>query len=528
MKQIELQKKIFENKLTRTALLKHSKEVYQPVFNVMVLRNHSFEMIESIIPLFTDYGEYEVKFELSDYDDSITFRNEFNGIDLVVLWLDLDRYHANNVHEFLAERVSTLKENFNGPILFVGVSVEPDKNIKLAGIENFSITTLKAELGDKFFDIDKSKFTGTNLSGHALVAIAKDIALNYIPALLLPSLKCIVLDLDNTLYQGVLGEDGIDGIKLTAGHKKLHLRLLELKEQGFLLCIASKNNNDDVVKMLTERSDFPLKEKDFTYIYANWGKKSASIGEIIEKINIHQSSVLFIDDNYGELLNVHNEFPEIKLLMASDLGEKTLDVVRNYPGLKKVNTTIEDKLRSKDLIANEERKAARKKMTEIEYLASLNINLSFRVNAPEDLGRFCELSNKTNQFIFNYARYREDDVKKLIAMGHSAYVTVHLADKLSDSGIIAGMLITNKAGNFGILEECFVSCRALGRGLDTSIVYGGILRGMKALCVDTIKIEYKVGDRNEPALNFIEANLRDYQLAPSRLKYDFPAYLNIN
>ncbi|MEG7382016.1 HAD-IIIC family phosphatase, partial [Bacillus subtilis] len=133
----------------------------------------------------------------------------------------------------------------------------------------------------------------------------------------------MIVDLDNTLYKGVLGEDGVQGVELTQGHIVLQRHLKLFSQQGLFLGIASKNDEIDVRKLLEERVDFVLKPDDFAYIKASWNDKAESIQEIADLLNIHSSSLLFIDDNLGEIVSVLERHPDIKTIWAQDDAEIT-------------------------------------------------------------------------------------------------------------------------------------------------------------------------------------------------------------
>ena len=154
--------------------------------------------------------------------------------------------------------------------------------------------------------------------------ISEDLGLNYIPACLKTPIKAVVFDLDNTLYKGVLGEDGINGIELSEGHRKLQEKVVALSKQGFFICIASKNNEEDVVEMFKKRDDFPLKLEHITKLCVSWNSKADSIKEIQKFLNIGISDMLFVDDNIGELATVKAEHSLINEIHAKDDAQITL------------------------------------------------------------------------------------------------------------------------------------------------------------------------------------------------------------
>ena len=499
----ELQHFIFDKIPTRRELLDYTTTSSQNV-KICVYRNHSFELIEHTIGAFLDFSKIKGDFSYSDYDDSLSFINLDYESDLLILWIDLARYKIDKKDEFIKNRITELRKVYFKPILLVVINGKVDIDNKLAIIVDLS--KIEEELGEKFFDERMEKFTGTSLSSQALLRISKLIGLKYIPFCLNFSIKGIICDLDNTLYKGVIGEDGIDGIVLTESYKLLQKALMQKKEEGLFLCIASKNNYDDVLKLLDSRKDFPIRKEDFTVIESAWYEKTQMIENIKKKLNIGYDALLFIDDNVGELAKVKAMMPTIKLLHASDDASITKATLDYYPGLLKINHLSEDMLRGQDIVANQERFKMKETMSQEDYIKSLAMKVTFTINDKSQIRRIAELSNKTNQFIFNYKRYSELQIEQLMDNNDSFVITTTLSDKLSDSGII-GVCAGKKGNNCIIIEECFVSCRALGRGIDDILVLGMIDIAEKKYGVKKVKVEFKKGERNEPAELFIKKYL---------------------
>lgn len=517
MLNLSLQKLIFQNP-SRMALMEYQPNGTKHV-RIGIYRNHSFELIEHTIAPFLDFSEITAEFVYSDYDDSLTFFELDKTTDLLILWLDLSRYQTNNLDSFLHERLRILKESYKKPILavFLGKS----RSLNIPGIVEYSLSHHFERLGNHFLDLRLEAFSGTKLSAIACMDISKDLGLRYIPALLFPNLKAIVLDLDNTLYRGILGEDGYDKLQLSKGHIALQNTLKDLKHQGFFLCIASKNNEDDVKELFNNRLDFPLKWDDFAKVCCSWNAKSQSIQEISRFLNIGTESILFVDDNPGELISVNHDIPEIKFLLAQEDALKTQEILNSYPGLLKLQTEYEDTIRTMDAQANQKRAELRSHLSKDDYIRSLNMTLQYQLNNTAHISRIVELANKTNQFIFNYKRYSRSQIEELMGSSNTAVVTVELSDSLSDSGIIC-VCTAEKQGSIINITECFVSCRALGRGIDEIIVKGAIEVIRMALSGDSIHIEFQKGPRNLPAEKFIEHYLSSYVDAYSHWSYRFP------
>lgn len=519
MNKIELQNFIFSSNATRRKLLEYESELSKK-YNVQVFRNHSFELVEHTISAYLDYAGIGVNFEYSGYDDSFSFSEVDISADAIIVWVDAKRYNTDNFSGFLKGRLEQLRAMYSKSILLVpyGCDYKSEDN----SIVVFSLDDIKNELGDKFTDERVASVTGTSLSNVAMLKISKELGLRYIPAILKPSLKAVVVDFDNTLYKGVLGEDGIDGLEITEGHKKLQQHLKELSKKGIFLCAASKNEAEDVEKLLEKRSDFELKREDFTKMCVFWQPKAESIKEISEYLNIGIDSILMIDDNIGEVNALAFAYPELKLIHAKDDANETCKVLDNYPGLLLLNTTAESSIRKDDVIANEKRRLLKSSVENKEdYIRSLQIKLTYDFDNKEKLKRISELANKTNQFIFNYKRYSQQEIENIYESDDYMIVSISLQDCLSDSGLIA-VCVGKKTDDYISLEECFMSCRALGRGIDDVIIMGAIKLLTERLGVQKVKVLFKEGERNTPAKNYIDSYLREYVDDIKEFKYDFP------
>ena len=517
---LELQALLFEKDTCRTELLSYVSTI-EPSHRVAIYRNHSFELVENTIKPYLDYGGLNIDFLYSSYDDSLSFIELDTSVDAVVLWLDLSLYEMSNLSVFILERVKYLREIFDRNVLFIPCSTDISFDTSDFKIEQYSLTPIQDALGDQFFDLRMESFSGTKLSSKAILEVSRDLGLNYLPGLLKPNLKGVVVDLDNTLYRGVLGEDGVDGVELTDGHRELQVKLKELSQQGFFLSISSKNDEGDVLRLLDERKDFPLKSEDFVNIYANWESKADSIASIAASLNIASDSLVFIDDNLGELVSVLEKHPTINVIWAKDDALLTFNVLSNFPGLLKLESKKEDSLRKGDVLANKKRLEIQNSLSLESYIKELNMELLFEIDKLDVMARVSELSNKTNQFIFSYQRYNAQQIKNLMDDDDSVVVAISLADRLSESGII-GVVVLRQCEDLALLEECFVSCRALGRGIDQAIVLGGVSVAMQRLELNRLKINFSKGERNAPAEKFVKQHFASHLKSDGVFEYQIP------
>ncbi|WP_139471107.1 HAD-IIIC family phosphatase [Campylobacter armoricus] len=483
---------LFSSNLKRNDLIKLCKENNFQSIKINVFRNHSFEVISSIINAFLAFSKLKAEFNISSYDDSLNFDN-YKDAKINIIFLDLNNY-KNNIDDFIKEKIQELSNLSKVPIIALLLGK--------TSLKEYDIYEILKPFIDKNLIIDESNFeiNASRLSNKACISLAQILGLSIIPSLLKPKLKAIITDLDNTLYDGILGEDGINNLKLNQNHKNLQNELLNLKNQGILLAICSKNDEKDVKNLFEKRKDFPLKIDDFALIKANWQSKDENIKEIIKFFNIGFDSVLFIDDNIAEIENVR--YLGIKTLLAN---EESYFALKLFPGLLKTKLSKEDELRNADIKANLQRQELNK-LSQKDYFENLQIHLKFEINNKQSLERISQLLNKTNQFISNYSRMSLKECENF--MQENAILTITMSDKLSDSGIIA-IFIACKNNDDLIIKDLCISCRALGRKLEKIMFFKALELLKKYFDTKNIKLYFQKGPRNTPFLEFLHSLKND-------------------
>ena len=493
---IPLPAALLRTSLNRIELLRLPKQASLSDITITVHRNHSFELTASVLNVFLAQSGLHATFLYSTYDDSLNFSEDLPKADLHLFWLDQNHYKSPSLfREWLDTRITILKNQ--------GV-----KNILVAYLGNSAISTkvvcvnIQEEIAQRetiLWDERLSAFSGTRLSNEACLEAARLLGMRYIPPFFYPSLKAIALDCDNTLYDGVLGEDGISHVqpRLT-----LQKELLDLYEKGFLLTLISKNSYDDVYALFHERKDFLLKWKHISAVEINWDSKPDNLEKLAHKLNIGIDSFVFLDDNPGELLQMAERWPEVRLINAQDETE-ALQGLRYCPLLIKNSVQVEDHLRTDDVKANTRRLELQKTFSVEEYRKELQITLTFSVDPKERLDRITDLLNKTNQFIFTYLRPNKEDVSHFLDQEGYCCVTTELSDKLTNSGLIA-LLLAQKESTLLRVKECVISCRALGRNLETSMIFAMLKIAGERLGCTNISFPWTKGPKNHPALLWIQ------------------------
>lgn len=511
-------------------LLKNNNNIQiEKSIDIAVIRTLPFEYISKISSLFFSEVKMKENFYYTDYDVSLIESLSDKNVDCLIYWMDwrlyMDKMKPIPLLKWLKTRLSEVDTTKpilvnNWPIFWemdekqyassvskrgwiyeFNYLLETLKN-DFSNLEIIDINLLASQIGMSSYDERNDLVSNYPLSNQLTLQLSRHIALNLIPAMLEPKIKAIVLDLDNTLYSGVLGEDGIEGIQLTEGHVQLQRVLKRMKENGILLALSSKNNEQDVFEMLEKCKDFLLYKDDFTFIEANWNSKADNIRLMAEKFNFDVSAMLFIDDNPAEIAHVKEQIPTIHTLMADATGKETVHRLLNYPYLYSRKKDNSADLRQKDILANQKRvELASKAGDNNSYLASLQMKINIFEGETQHLQRIYELGQKTNQFNLALQRFSEGEVQKKAKDSAYKMYTVTLSDMLNDSGII-GTFIVKIDGELAIFEEILFSCRALGRKVEDASLYL-ILNELINKGIRQVKFVSVEGPRNTPALDWL-------------------------
>ena len=478
---------------------------------ITVLRNHTFEPIAALVRIFARFGGWEPDFSLSDYDDSLSFVED-DKTNLILLWLDVTNYkmEEHKLADWLTLRLGDIRGITSAPIVAAiwtdGRGESADLLKKAVGaVPGAQFADVRKAIKESLGRCDESPrmraVGGTPLDREQQAIISRELGCRWLPALLLSPIKAVALDLDGTLHDGVLGEDGTRGVSLSPVRKRFQDSLKMLKDRGIFLSLVSRNEEKDVVDLFRSRSDYPLQWEDFSAVQAGWGEKADGISRLARTLRIGVDSVLFVDDNPGELAGVSSALPGVKILWADDTLDRALSY---YPGLWRWNSAREDSLRARDLSKEGERERIRKRArSEDDYFRTLNMHLTYRINPASQLKRLAELSNKTNQFNLSLGRMGEAGVSRILKGADSDAVSVELADRLSESGVI-GFVAALLKGETLFVEEVCVSCRALGRRIENVIVLRAITRMPNYSKCKSVAFNFSKGPRNAPALEWLE------------------------
>lgn len=319
--------------------------------------------------------------------------------------------------------------------------------------------------------------------------------------------KCLVLDCDNTLWGGIVGEDGIGGIFIGDNYpgsafSEFQHYISELHGRGVLLAICSKNNEKDVLEVFKQHPNMVLREEHFSAMKINWEDKCKNILSIAKELNIGLESMVFLDDNKFEVEMVNKMLPAVCSLKLPEDPALYADFIRSFAFFDSLIISDEDLSRNQMYAADKKRKIV---MSETgldniqDYFRYLEMCVS--INRMDDLSvaRVSQLTLRTNQFNLTTKRYTEAEVRELEGEGADVYC-VELKDRFGDSGIIGVYILKYTEGKC-VIDSFLLSCRALGRKVETVMIGSCLLRAKENGCKDVIG-EYKYTDKNQQVQDF--------------------------
>ncbi len=344
-----------------------------------------------------------------------------------------------------------------------------------------------------------------------------------IQALRMQPYKVVVLDCDETLWQGVCGEDGPQGVVLDPPRRALQEFMLAQHEAGMLLCMASKNNDEDVVETFRAHPEFPLKIEDFTARRIDWQPKSTNVVSLAEELRLGLDSFIFVDDNPTECAELRAHCPEVLCLELPSPPEKIPAFLRHVWAFDRLRATQEDRERAALYAQEIERGRLEKKSASLEeFLAALNLKIEIGPMSPEQLPRVSQLTQRTNQMNFSCIRRSENEIQDLLRHGKAECLTVQVSDRFGSYGLV-GLMVFGAGGDAITLDTFLLSCRALGRGCEHRMLarLGEIARERNLSRVDA---RFVRAARNSPALKLLESVGRQFAEPDAEgITFRFPA-----
>jgi FkbH-like protein len=287
------------------------------------------------------------------------------------------------------------------------------------------------------------------------------------------SFKCLVLDLDNTVWGGVIGDDGMEGIELGQGsplgeaYVAFQDYARELSRRGVILAVCSKNDEANALEPFESHPDMVLRRGDIASFVANWSDKAGNIRAIAEELNIGLDSLVFLDDNPFERNLVRRELPMVAVPEVSDDPTGYAIALADAGYFEGLSVTDEDRERTSQYQGNKARDALKASATDLPgYLRGLEMRLIVKGFDRVGLRRIVQLINKSNQFNLTTRRYTDEDVIAVMADPEAFGLQLRLLDRFGDNGVIAIVIGRLQANKDLLIDTWLMSCRVLGRQVE--------------------------------------------------------------
>ena len=396
----------------------------------------------------------------------------------------------------LHDMVRSLNQNIK-----IGLKLEPEIFI-------YDLNSLISKFGEQnVFNYKQFFYGDIRISLDYIPYLAQEL-IGYVTAVLGLIKKCIVLDLDNTLWGGIVGEDGFEGIKLNddpigRAYVEFQYSLLALNQRGILLAINSKNNFDEAIQVIKEHPNMILKEDNFACVRINWNDKVENMKEISDELNIGLDSVVFVDDDPVNIEYMRANLPEVESIqMPADNCHDNTSHLKSITALfDMLKLTDEDKARNQMYLEQRKRTEFKTQVGNLEnFLKQMNISINIKNADDFTIPRISQLTLKTNQFNLTTRRYQEEDIRKFSQDSKKIVECAQIEDKFGDNGITAAYIVNKDNEQQWTIDTFLLSCRVIGRGVEDGILSHIIEKARKG-GISQVRGEYIKTEKNQPAEN---------------------------
>lgn len=494
-------------------------------YDIFITSTFTHEPIESGLKAWGETFDVDVDVTFSGYnqllqdlvsDTSPLYRNK--GINVLLIRFE-DRLRFMNapshsaVEEYFNE-ICTLLESKNFAIPTFIPLFKPQESqfealyqsfeLKLKGLKN--IYTIDFSTLHQLYHVHKIFDAQSDMAGHIPFSEPYFFAMgSYLFRKIYgyhhPHFKVIALDCDNTLWQGVVGEDGAQGVKIEGGYALLQQFMIARQEEGFLLVLNSKNNENDVWEVFETNEHMLLQKEHIVHAKINWQPKSQNLKQMASELNLGLNSFLFVDDNPLECSEVIKNAPEVLALPLPKQSENFKLFLEHLWALDKLSVTAEDKERTKMYQAQTKRDESAKSLSMDEFLASLELKIYMNKMFNSQLERVAQLTQRTNQFNISTIRRSESEIQTLLKSPQNVCWSINVEDKFGDYGLV-GVVISTIQNDTLFIDTFLMSCRVLGRGVERTIL-AGLKRYAMAHNLHQLVIDFYPTKKNQPARDFI-------------------------
>jgi FkbH-like protein len=417
------------------------------------------------------------------------------------------------VNDFILPRRSTEGVNaFRSKDTFAHTIAHANKHLRLrlATREQafvFPLADVVAQVGRTHAFNWRTHYRGHATWSDALMGAVAERYVGFALASVGKATKCILLDLDNTLWGGVLGEDGPQGIALgpqLPGSEFLDFQreLLDLQRQGILLALCSKNNESEVLDLLRTHPHMLIKEEHLAAYRVNWEDKASNIRSIAQELNIGLDHMLLIDDSPHERAWVRQQIPELRVTEVPADPSLYADWVGALPSLVVLQQTHEDLQRTRQYQVSRTRETYRGSVASLEdFLRGLGLRVHIAPAGEGDMARVVQLLAKTNQFNLTTRRHDESTIRRQLQAGAWRVYTMRVADRFGDFGLAAVAIVAPGPERWHV-ESFLMSCRVIGKSVESALL-ARIADDARAAGAVGLTAEFLDSGRNQVASTFL-------------------------
>ena len=346
---------------------------------------------------------------------------------------------------------------------------------RFSHVSFFDLELLASRIGKETFCDSLQEYRMSNPYRLSVYPAYGEALMAHLRALRGPRKKCLVLDLDNTLWGGTLGEDGLEGVVLSDSYpgncfKDFQRALLQLAHRGVLLAINSKNNPEEGIEMLRSHPDMVLREEHWSAIRINWKDKVDNLRDIALELNLGLDSLVFVDDSPVECERVRQACPEVLVVQLPQHKHLYRKVIENLGCFEQLALTEEDRGRVESYRGQSQRqRLATQAATLEQFYASLEMRGLLSRNEAPHVHRIAQMTQKTNQFNLTARRYTETEITRFMQSGF--VYSLQMEDRFGDNGIVAAaILIPERGGEEWVIDTLLMSCRVILRTIEDTLI----------------------------------------------------------
>jgi FkbH-like protein len=482
-------------------------EVHVGEYNNLIQNAYKFKNFDIVVIFYEFINIYENVEKIKDIQNLINIKKNFLK-DLNLSLKILKNCPLKIVNDFNHFYISPKNKLFNNFIKVTNnlnqfILNKKNSNIHIIKLNNFFKNfDLKKFINKKNYQYSKTLYNSRFMQAYAEKITLPILSINGKPK------KALILDCDNTLWSGVIGEDSnISKKKNWKLFVKVQTIYKNLKKKGLILCLCSKNNFNDV-RNFFNTTKMPLKFTDFTIKKINWNNKVNNIKEISKELNIGLDSFIFIDDSSFEIGSVKQYLKNVDCIQVPKKDKNYLFKIENLEhDLSFLKQTREDKIRMKSYEQERKRISSKDNFKNInEYIKSLNIKINYKNNNKISIHRASQITQRTNQFNLTTLRYSENDIRKFIKNKNILITEISVKDKYGEYGITGlSIVFVNKKDKTASIDTFALSCRVLGRGVENEYL-SWILKELKKIGIVKVYSKFVKSQKNDLVKNFYDKN----------------------